>query len=201
MSEQEFDFHSVGVMEPSGKLYFPTRKSLFDHVIKHVVENYKEEKWRLLDGFNASTIREVDMENPESSGLGLLVHEYITLIRETVIQACAEGKDHLHQVAFYPSKMMELFRIDDPEPVQYVKILDFSKKLFIILSSDVRNGVSRPYIIRTAYRVFPDLKLHSWKKLMKNRLDEMSDIRKGKKFVLIADHMEPEKNNEKEMES
>ncbi len=201
MNEQEFDYRNVRVLEPSGKLRFSSRKSLFEHVIKHVVERYKEEKWRLLDGFNASTIRKVNLENPESSELGLLVHEYITLIRETAIQACTEGRDHLHQVAFYPAKTMELYRTDDPEPVQYVKILDFSKKLFIVLSSDVRNGVSQPYIIRTAFRVSPNLSLHSWRIQTKGRLDERSDIRDGKKFVLIANHMNSENNDVKEMES
>ena len=201
MSEQEFDYRSVEVKEPSGKLRFASRLSLVEHVLKHVVERYKDEKWRLLDGFNASTIREVDPEDPDSSELGLLVHEYIALVRKTAIQACEEGRDHLHQVAFYPLKTMELYRTDDPEPVQYVKILDFSKKLFIVLSSDVRNGVSGRYTIRTAFRVFPNLPLHSWRIRSRNHMDERSDFRDGKKFVLIADHMNSENNNVKEMES
>lgn len=201
MSEQEFDYLTVEVKEPSGKLRFSSQKSLFEHVIKHVVEKYKDEKWRLLDGFNASTIREVDPEVPESSELKLLVREYITLIRQTAIQVCAEGRDHLHQVAFYPVKTMELYGTDDPEPTQYIKIMDFSKKLFIVLSSNVRNGVSGPYTIRTAFRVFPNLSLHSWKIRSKSHLDERSDFRDGKKFVLIADHMNSENNNVKEMES
>ena len=199
MNEQDFDYLSVEIKEPSGKLRFSSWKSLVDHVIKHVVEKYKEEKWRLLDGFDASTIREVDLENPESSELRLLIRKYIALIRETAIQACTEGRDHLHQVAFYPLKTMKMYGTDDPEPAQFIIIQDFSTKLLFVLASNVRNGVSSPYVIITAYRVFPHQPLHSWKIHTRGRVEELSFIRDGKKFVQIADHMNSENN--KEMES
>lgn len=198
MNEQEFDFTNVKPLEPSGKLKFSSPEQLEKHILKHVIDRRKEEKWRLLPGFNAVLIRAVKPDDSlsESAELQALAWQYLDTISECANQACSEGRDHLHQLAFYPKLTMKVLGLDDPELVQYVKILGFSKKIVIILASFVRNGIPKRYKIMTAFRVFPELDGNAWKKQGMKALKEDVDLRKGKRYILLADHMQPNTNPE-----
>jgi len=200
MNEIEFDFRKIEPKEPTGELKFKTTVTLLEHALKHICD--KKEKWRLLDEFNAVQIRSVDSEKfiCESQELWPLAKNYLTLVSECALRACAEGRDHLHEVAFYPKETTKLLGLSNSRPVQLIKILGIPEKLVIILSARVINGDSVGYKIKTAYRIFPDQKRSAWKKRAKFHLEEMADMYHGKKLYLIADHMEPENRDVKEVQ-
>ncbi|MCR5164244.1 MAG: hypothetical protein K6C40_09525 [Thermoguttaceae bacterium] len=191
MNEEDFEFQNVKPLEPWAKLRFSTLDQLEKHVHKHVIGT-KDEKWRLLEGFDSTLIHKIKSEDRifKSAEFKKLAWKYMDTISECAFAACSKGKDHFHQIAYYPKLTRNLFYSDDPGLVQYIKILGFSKKIVIILASFVKNGIPQRYIIMTAFRVFPELKGKSWKKQAMKALQEKDDLRNGRKYRLIADHME-----------
>lgn len=106
------------------------------------------------------------------------------------MEHCQIGRNHRHFLSIFPNIPEEMGGDPDRKPEQIVKCWGILENLVVIASSIVRKGTFAPYILKTGYRTYPQLKKKSWLKQELFRADEVGDFFDGKKQVLIADHME-----------
>ncbi|MDO4571403.1 MAG: hypothetical protein Q4D38_13540 [Planctomycetia bacterium] len=179
--------------EPSGTLCFSKQERLYEHVRKHVFN--ADERWEDLEGFDVDEIRRFRREEVADSDEDFkeLAMKYQRLISNVVVRCCEAQQHHRHFLEIIPQIPEESL---EKEPTnrgrdlqQTVICWGFWENLLIIASSFVINDHFSHYIIRTGYRTYPKLKKKSWLRKELSRKAEVEGFYKGKKKILIADHM------------
>lgn len=183
---------NIPIVEPIGKIRFTSRKSLVQHVQKHVLDKRLEYWSQLIDPAQiAEARREIQEQLTEKPMFKRTILDYLNLLRKSLIQLTKEGKGHQH-LYWEPSRlrqeMMQEISEEDPNlPRQTVEAWDLEKKILIVAKSFVRNGKFSPYVLCTGYRPFPKLSGSSLQKNIKKNLRERPTILKGALTLALHD--------------
>lgn len=176
------------VREPNAdaNLRFSTRKKLCDHVKKHVF-NEPNEKWENLFSTNKIKAALESYDNPARREIYI---KYEEMLACAAMKCCVKGQSHIHFQEQMTLETQSLRLSETREPAQVIKCWDKTQNLVIILSATVINGEFSPYVIKTGYRTYPNLKQNRWLNHSLMREEERSSVRDGREQIRIAEHID-----------
>ncbi len=166
---------------------FRTMESLVVHVRKHVLDS-RDERWKeLLDPGAIHEARAADVDRqradlPATGPLKRLAEAYQTVVGGALRDACQAGVGHGHLGGLSLNDDGEGFSVAR----HTVMAWDRTRRMVIVASALVREGMVRPYKIRTGFRNTGRLSDQRFAARWRARLKERARTR-GETIVAIHD--------------